>query len=321
MENQINGQLKGTQNAINNVASTNSSVKYGDYLTQSIFTWCTNCGNYGIWGAMRDALVRNQIAPKDVLFIHDIGCNGNGADKINGYGFKGLHGRAIPLGAGAALANSRVKVIASSGDGGVLAEGIGHLIHAVRSNYNMTFIIHNNSNFALTTGQASPATSADIPMNSAPDGITADTMNILGFILPLKPSFVARGFTGDQKQLSRILQAAISHKGFSVVEVMQYCPSYNHLQTNDWYNERVFDVNADSSYDVGNFGKALEAVQDLETHIATGVIYVNPAAKDFINRQKNRIDFLKEKFGKDIKSELVDEVKSFDVVDLLEGFK
>jgi 2-oxoglutarate ferredoxin oxidoreductase subunit beta len=287
-------------------------VSHKDYLTKNVFTWCTNCGNYGIWGAMRDALVQKQISPRDVVFIHDIGCNGNGADKINGYGFKGLHGRAIPLGAGIALANSKSKVIASSGDGGVLAEGIGHLVHAIRSNYNMTFVIHNNENFALTTGQASPATTQGVPMNSAVDGATADTMNILSFILPLKPSFVARAFTGNQKQLSKVLQAAIVHKGFSVVEVMQYCPSYNHLQTNDWYNERVYDVCELADYDASDWKKALEVSEDMQSKIATGVIYVNPDSKDFMSRQVNRAD---------IKTELVDEVKSFDVNDLLERFK
>lgn len=286
-------------------------IKHSDYLTKNIFTWCTNCGNYGIWGAMRNALVNLQISPKDVYFIHDIGCNGNGADKINGYGFKGLHGRAIPLGAGAALANSKLKVIASSGDGGVLAEGIGHLVHAIRSNYDMTFVIHNNGNFALTTGQASPATVEDIPMNSSPDGVTAGPINILSFILPLKPSFIARGFTGNQKQLSRILEKAIQHKGFSVVEVMQYCPSYNKIQDNKWFNDRVYDVNENDDYDVSNWKNAVEVSEDLQEKIATGVIYVDKNSVDFLGRQKNR---------QRLEIDLVDEVVGSDIATLLEKF-
>lgn len=287
-------------------------IKHADYLTKNIFTWCTNCGNYGIWGAMRNALVSLQISPKDVYFIHDIGCNGNGADKINGYGFKGLHGRAIPLGAGAALANSKLKVIASSGDGGVLAEGIGHLVHAIRSNYDMTFVIHNNGNFALTTGQASPATVEDISMNSSPDGVTADPINILSFILPLKPSFVARGFTGNQKQLSGILEKAINHKGFSVVEIMQYCPSYNKVQDNKWFNDRVYDVNEQTDYDVSNWKNAVEVSEDLQEKIATGVIYVDKSSVDFLGRQKNR---------QRLESDLVDEVVNVDIESLLSSFR
>jgi 2-oxoglutarate ferredoxin oxidoreductase subunit beta len=291
-------------------------VTHSDYLTKNTFTWCTNCGNYGVWGALRNALVASQISPKDVMFIHDIGCNGNGADKINGYGFKGLHGRAIPLGAGATIANSKMKLIGSSGDGAVLAEGVGHLVHAIRSNYNMTFMIHNNGNYALTTGQASPATKQGVPMNSSPYGATADTVNILSFILPLKPSFVARGFTGDQKQLASLLEKAIAHKGFSIVEIMQYCPTYNHVTSNDWFNERVYDVNDSSKtgveYDIHNFGRALEVVQDLEEKIATGIIYIDPNSVEFMDRQQNRVGYT---------TQLIDEVKPFDVSGLLEKFK
>lgn len=286
-------------------------VDYSEYITNNKFNWCTGCGNYSVWGALRLALVEDQISPKDVLFVHDIGCNGNGADKIGGYGFKGLHGRSAAFGAGASIANGKVKVIASSGDGAVLAEGIGHLIHGIRSNYNMIYLIHNNSNFALTTGQASPSTSEGIPMNSSPDGVTAEPMNIMNFILPLEPSFAARVFTGEQKQMVDVLRQALNHKGFSVIEIMQYCPSYNHLNTNDWYLERVYDLASDKKYDVTDLDKAKKVAFDLEKKIATGVIYKDPKAVDFMGKQVNR---------KNYKSELVDEVKVLDVCDLLKAF-
>jgi len=286
-------------------------INYSDYITNNKFTWCTECGNYSVWGALRLALVAEQIAPKDVLFVHDIGCNGNGADKYAGYGFKGLHGRSAAFGSGAAVVNSKVKVIASSGDGAVLAEGIGHLVHSIRSNYNMIYLIHNNSNFALTTGQASPSTYAGQAMNSSPDGITAEPMNIMNFILPLEPSFAARVFTGDQKQMANVFREALNNKGFSVIEILQYCPSYNRLNTNEWYMERVFDLDKDKSYDPTNLDSAKKISLDLQSKIATGVIYRNKKAVDFNKKQVNRKDF---------SSDPVDEVKAFDVSPLLKNF-
>jgi 2-oxoglutarate ferredoxin oxidoreductase subunit beta len=133
------------------MSCSNCKPKYSDYFSDELYTWCTACGNYGIHAAVKRALITEKIMPKDTLLCFDVGCHGNGSDKIGGYSFHGLHGRVIPLACGAHLANRKVKVLAFGGDGGTLSEGIGHLIHAVRCNYDITFILHDNSNYALTT--------------------------------------------------------------------------------------------------------------------------------------------------------------------------
>jgi len=292
--------------------ANNNCVTQTDYNSKNKHTWCGGCGNYSIWGAIRNSLVKEQIAPKDVIFVHDIGCNGNGADKIDGYGFKGVHGRSIPLGAGAALANRNLTVIASSGDGAILAEGIGHLIHGIRSNYNMTFIIHNNSNFALTTGQPSPSTPLHMKMNSAPLGVNTPPINISQLVLALQPSFYARAFSGKQKQLTGLLSEAIQHKGFSIIEVLQSCPSYNYFMSNDWYLKRVYDVNLDKSYDTSNIEQAIKVSKDLDEKIATGIIFQDKWKTPFLNTFKERESYT---------TDLIDEVKSFDISDLLKEFQ
>src|SRR5688572_14663303 len=137
------------------MSCTTCYTKINDYSTDNLFTWCSNCGNYGINAAIKRTLAEMEIKPKDTMLFFDIGCNGNGADKIGGYRFHGLHGRVIPASSGASLANRNLKVIASGGDGATLGEGVNHLIHAIRSNYDITFILHNNSNYGLTQGQAS----------------------------------------------------------------------------------------------------------------------------------------------------------------------
>lgn len=289
----------------------NKCVTHADYKTDNLLTWCNGCGNYSIWGAVRNALVAEQIAPKDTLFVHDIGCNGNGADKINGYGIKGLHGRAIPLAAGASIANNKIKVIASAGDGAVLAEGISHLIHAVRANYNFTLIIHNNANFALTTGQASPATPKNIKMSYAPDGVTTMPINISQLLIPLEPSMYARGFSGSQKQLTYLIQQGIQHKGLSVIEVLQSCPTYNYFMSNDWYLKHIYDVADRSSYNPSDKVVAMKISEDLQDKIATGIIYKNEFVQPFANQLVQREGY---------ETELIDEVKQYPIDKLLEKF-
>lgn len=259
-----------------------------DYHSENLYTWCTNCGNYGIAAATKRALVAEGITPKDAILVYDVGCNGNGADKIKGYRVHGLHGRAIPFACGAAVANQNMTVIASGGDGATLSEGIGHLVHAIRNNYNITFLLHNNSNYGLTKGQASATTRQEIPMNTSPDGVTADTINVMEFILALNPSFAARTFSGDVKQMTEIIRAGIRHQGFSIIEILQYCPSYNKATPHQWYQERVYDTITLPDFDNTNLEQARKLALDLDERIATGILYHQPEKPTFMSRQANR---------------------------------
>lgn len=288
------------------------NVKFSDYYSENIYTWCTNCGNYGITTAIKRALVAKKIAPKDAVICFDIGCHGNGSDKIKGYRVHGLHGRVLPFASGVTLANNRLTVIASGGDGGTLSEGLGHLVHSIRSDYDMTFILHNNSNYGLTKGQASATTRQDVPMNSSPDGVTADTLNAMTFVLGLNPSFAARTFSGDVKQMTEIIKAGIDHKGFSFIEVLQHCPTYNKVTPHEWYQERVFDTLFEENYDNTDLEMAIKAASDLDSRLATGVLYQDKNRKDFYNRQENRIG---------IETELVDEVESQDIEELFQKYR
>lgn len=282
------------------------------YNSKKLHSWCTDCGNYNIWGAVRNALVYEQIWPYDVTLVYDIGCNGNGADKINGYGFKGIHGRALPLAAGISLANTKQTVIASSGDGALLAEGIGHFIHTIRSNYNFTYMIHNNSNFALTTGQASPATPLGNIMNANPHGVTMPPINISQLVLSLEPTFYARAYSGHPKQLTELLSKGLHHNGFAIIEIMQECPTYNPTMNAEWYSERLYDIDTVEGYDPSNLAQAVAISKDMSTHIVTGLIYHNTFRKSFLEEDVAR---------KDIKTELIEEVAPFDVSELLNEFR
>ena len=273
-----------------------------DYNTDIKNTWCPGCGNFNIHLALKQALVDLDKHPSEVVISFDIGCNGNGGDKIEGFRVKGLHGRAIPFAVGCHLANRRMCVIADIGDGGCLHEGIDHLIHAIRSNYDITLLIHNNENFALTTGQITSTTKKGKRMYAFPIGKTEGDINIGELVLSLNPSFYAKGFSGDPIQLTQIIKEGIKHKGFSVIEIIQLCPTYNPENSLDFLKERIAKV---EKTDDLNLAKKRVINKD---KIYTGIIYRNSKLKDYYSNLVSR---------KDIKTELVDEVKNYNVSNIL----
>lgn len=287
-------------------------ASFADYFSPNLYTWCTNCGNYGIHAAVKRALVAENISPCETLLCFDIGCNGNGSDKIGGYRFHGLHGRIISFACGASVANQKIKVLAFGGDGGTLGEGINHLIKGIRGNFNITFILHNNLNYGLTQGQASPTTKPGNKMNSSPDGITTEPLHPARLVLSLNPTFVARTFSGDVKHMTKTIQAGLQHRGFSFIEILQSCPTYNHMTPHEWYQQRVKDVGSLENYNPQDINQAKIIAEDLENQIAIGVLYQNLESVPFLERQANRQSHA---------TELVDEVRHYDTKTLFDTFR
>lgn len=279
------------------------------YHCETQCTWCDGCGDYGIWTATKRALVASGIPPHGVLLCYDVGCHGNTSDKLLGYRFHGLHGRVLPFAAGAKLANPRLPVMAFGGDGASFSEGVGHLVHAVRSNYPIVFVLHNNANYGLTLGQASSLTWQDQVMNSSPNGIPEHTLPSMDFIFSLEPTFVARGFSGDIPQMTDILQKALAHRGFAFVDLLQACPTYNRFATQTYLLEHCRPVGTD--HDVTNLMKARQLAVDTSESIATGVLYQREDVPSFYER-------LVARQGRETTA--VEEVAVQDVTDLLRHF-
>ncbi len=278
------------------------------FETDKKITWCGNCGNYGIQNALVRALILEGYERKDFLLCFDIGCNGNGSDKMEAYTIHGLHGRVLPLAAGCAVANPNIKVIASAGDGATFSEGVNHLVHSVRNNYPMIFIHHNNENYGLTIGQASSLTRCGAKMNGTVGEVVVEPINSLQFVLSLNPSFVARSFSGELDHLTEMFRLALRHKGFAYLEVLQACPTYNRMTPDAWYAERVKDVADLKGYDRHDIWQARKLVEDIEKEIYLGLIYENPSKLDFLSLQKNR---------EGVDTTVVDEVARFDVSGLV----
>lgn len=280
------------------------------YHTDTPCTWCDGCGDYGIWTATKRALAESGIAPHEVLLCFDVGCCGNGSDKLLGYRFHGLHGRVIPFAAGAKLANPKLPVLAFGGDGASFSEGVGHLVHAIRSNYPIVFVLHNNANYGLTKGQASSLTWQDQKMDSSPNGIPEHTLPSMDFVFSLEPTFVARSFSGDIEQMTRIMKAAIAHRGFAFIDVLQACPTWNHFATHEWLQSKVYDANAEG-HDTKNFTLARSIATDTSKRISTGILYQNKEVPDFYERLVPR---------QSVKTSAVDEVKITNVSMLMQQF-
>lgn len=205
-------------------------------------TWCPGCGNYNMYEALRRALERTGWEKHQFSMIWGIGCHGNGADFYNVQGMHGLHGRALPPATALAITRPDLHVIVEMGDGDGYGLGMGHFIHTVRRNPNITVIAHNNQIYGLTTGQASPTTDHLMRTVSTPGGVLEQPVNPIGLALAEKATFVARGFAGDIEHLASLYEQAFAHRGFSLVDVFQPCVTWNKVNTSAWFRERVYKL-------------------------------------------------------------------------------
>ncbi|MBI2326190.1 2-oxoacid ferredoxin oxidoreductase [Candidatus Collierbacteria bacterium] len=209
-------------------------------LDTKIFpTWCPGCGDFGIWAALKGALQKLNLQTHEFVMVYDIGCSGNMASNIKAYGFHGLHGRAIPAATGIKLANHHQKVIVIGGDGGLMGEGMAHFVSACRANMDITVILHNNQVYGLTTGQSSPTSMKGTKGKATPLGVVEQPVEPCAFALLSGASFVARTFAGTIPESTKIFTSAITHSGFSLIEVLQPCVTFNKLNTYDWFRQRI----------------------------------------------------------------------------------
>lgn len=283
---------------------------YNDYTLRddNINWWCGGCGNYPIQNALKRALALEGIERRDVMFCFDVGCSGNGSDKIEANTIHGIHGRVLPLAAGIKIANHKMQVIAEAGDGATFSEGICHLAHAVRNDYPVLFLLHDNQNYALTTGQPSALTPKCQSMNSAPEGLEIEPFQPLEVVLGLKPSFVAQTCSADIEHLTETIQAGLKHKGFAFINVLQACPTYNKFITHEWYLEHIQRL--PEEHDPTDMESARKYAFSQEP-LYLGQIYHNPDRKNFLETVAHR----------DEKSpRLIDEVAHQDITKLLEKF-
>jgi len=244
-----------------------------DYNTGRVPAWCPGCGNFGILKAFKNVYTELGIEPHKFVIVSGIGQAGKLPHYLKCNTFNGLHGRALPVATGIKLANHEMLVIAEGGDGDCYGEGGNHLIHAIRRNISVKLFVHNNQIYGLTKGQASPTSTEGMVTKNQPFGVLSEQLNPMALAVALDCSFVARGYAGNQEHLKGLMKEAIAHKGFSLVDILQPCVTFNKVNTYQWYQQRVYPL--EPAYDpedrIGAFRKALE----WEEHIPIGIIYRN----------------------------------------------
>jgi len=191
-------------------------------------TLCAGCGHNAISERIIDACCEMGVEPERVIKLSGIGCSSKSPAYFLGtaHGFNAVHGRMPSVGTGALLANRKLIAIGVSGDGDTGAIGIGQFVHLMRRNLPIVYIIEDNGCYGLTKGQFSPT--ADYG-SKAKTGVMNNLppIDTCALAIELGASFVARSFSGDKKQLSAILKAALSHRGTAMLDVLSPCVTFN----------------------------------------------------------------------------------------------
>lgn len=243
-----------------------------DLTTKCSPNWCPGCGNISIWGAFKQAAVQENWDNTNTTYVAGIGCHGHIVNFTKMTSFEGLHGRPIPVATGAKMANHELNVFVFTGDGDCLGEGGNHFIHACRRNHDITVLLHDNTLYALTTGQTSPMTPHDMKTKSTPQGNPDAPFDVLALAIASGATFVARAYSGNIPQLKDLIIEANNHKGMSVIDILQPCVTFNKVNTHELYQQNTYYLGDD--YDPTDKKAALEKAYEWgEKKIPLGVFY------------------------------------------------
>lgn len=234
--------------------------------------WCPGCGDFGVLNSLQKACADLNLSPKDIMLVSGIGCSSNIPGFFNSYGMHTLHGRSLAVASGAKFGNHDMTVIAAGGDGDGYGIGVGHFVHSLRRNMDLTYIVMDNQIYGLTTGQTSPTTERLVKTKSTPTGNLEGQLNPIALALAGGASFVARGFSGEPMHLAEMFKKAIQHKGFALVDVFSPCVTYNKTNTYPWFKERVYKLE-DEKHDSSNFEAAMKRAQEWGTRLPIGVFF------------------------------------------------
>jgi 2-oxoglutarate ferredoxin oxidoreductase subunit beta len=287
-------------------------LKMSDFKTDVFADWCPGCGDFGIMTALQMALAELGLEPHQVVIVSGIGCSGKEPHNVKAYGVHTLHGRTLPFATGIKLANPQLKVLAIGGDGDGLGIGAGHFVNTGRRNLDITYIIHNNGVYGLTKGQASPTLKLGMKTKALPKANINEAVNPIALAVISGYTFVARSYAYDVKHLKETVKQGVQHKGLAFIDVLQPCPTYNDINTKDWYSgedrkdpktgkprSRLYKLE-ETDYDplvhnpTEEFGKRMAAAEksrEWGDKIPIGVFYRNEAVPTFAQRITSRIPF------------------------------
>ena len=250
--------------------------------------WCPGCGDFGVLNSLQRAVAGLGLQPHQILTISGIGCSSNLPGYFNSYGMHTLHGRSLAVATGAKLANHELTVIVTGGDGDGYGIGGNHFTHTARRNIDLTYIVMNNQIYGLTTGQISPTSRDGMKTKSTPFGSVEMPVNPLTSAIMNGATFVARGYSGDVRHLTSLMQQAIEHKGFALVDVFSPCVTFNLDNTHNFFKDRVVKLE-DEEHNAGDWKLACEKAMVWGDTIYTGVFFRQPETPS-LNRREPVLD-------------------------------
>lgn len=251
-----------------------------EFKTKEKSWWCPGCGDFAVLAGLQKALVDLDLEPENVALIAGIGCSGKIGNYINSYGFHVVHGRTLPVAMGVKLANRNLTVIAAGGDGDGYAIGMGHLMHAMRRNVDMTYIVMDNHIYGLTKGQISPTSDHGFHPKGTANANYEGSLMPLEVALAAKCTFIAQGFSSNVKQLADLIAKGVQHKGFALINTFSPCVTFNRVNTYEYYRDNLVNLDEMEDYDPTDRIKAVETVAKYNS-LVTGLIYQDPNSVPF----------------------------------------
>jgi 2-oxoglutarate/2-oxoacid ferredoxin oxidoreductase subunit beta len=251
-----------------------------DYKTAEGSWWCPGCGDFGVLAALQKALLDLAVPPEQIAVVAGIGCSGKIGNYINSYNLHVTHGRTMPAALGLKLGNRELTVIAAGGDGDGFAIGMGHFIHAIRRNPNITYLVMDNQIYGLTKGQSSPTSAEGFHTRSTPEGTIEHPVRPLQLAIAAGATFVAQGFSSNQRQLVELIKAGIRHPGFSLINTISPCVTFNKVNTYDWYKQSLLNLDTVGDYDPGDRGAAMAMLMERD-ELVNGLVYEAKDSKPF----------------------------------------
>ncbi|GAB3070142.1 2-oxoacid:ferredoxin oxidoreductase subunit beta [Salinicoccus sesuvii] len=251
--------------------------------------WCPGCGDFSVQAAIQKACAANGLEPDELAVITGIGCSGRLSGYIKSYGFHSTHGRSLPVAQGVKMANDDLTVIASGGDGDGFAIGMGHTVHALKRNIDITYIVMDNQVYGLTKGQTSPSSGKGFVTKTTPEGSKENPIQPIRTALASGATFVAQSVSSDIKQLTAIIQQAMDHKGFSFINVFSPCVTYNKVNTYDWFKENLVAVEDIEGFDYQDPKNAMQHVMEYDGRLK-GIIYHDQEAKSYQENIEGYLD-------------------------------
>ncbi len=250
--------------------------------------WCPGCGDFAVLASLKQVFAKNEIPPWLITIVSGIGCSGKIGDYMATNSVHTLHGRVLPIATAIKLANPELFVIGAGGDGDAYAIGISHFIHSCRRNPDIMYIVMNNQIYGLTKGQFSPTSLKGFVTTSTPYGVQEEPIDGVLLALESGATFVARGFSGDIKQLVEIFDRALHHKGFAFIDVLSPCVTFNRLNTYEWFRKRM--VKVEEPFGIRHLPRAIRFVREAleDSRFLTGIIFETkkPTLSDLILKDK-----------------------------------